>query len=384
MYQYLFFLGREPDISTAELRAVFSSDYPSAHITKIHTSHAWAASPHALPHEALMNRLGGTIKIAEEIALSGDMAEALAAYLDAAAPEGKLHFSLFGGSKNLPAEVKRALKYMGRSVRYVEPKNTATILHNNLVERKSDLTILDGRAYATLAIQPIEAWSERDFGRPGRDAKSGMLPPKLARIMLNIAGAPRDGVLLDPFCGSGTIITEAMLLGYTNLRGSDISGEAVEDTKKNIEWTRKKSPEHVSARARKHATIEPNVFVSAVRDITKKLAPHSIDAIVTEPFLGRPLRGGEPDAVLKRQANELSALYLSAFRSFKSVLKPGGTVLCILPRFRMGKEWLRVACEKEVAGLGFSIVPLADTEPFLLYSRPDQRVAREIWKFERL
>lgn len=43
-------------------------------------------------------------------------------------------------------------------------------------------------------------------------------------------------VILDPFCGSGTILTEAMLINYKNLIGADISPKAINDTKKNIEW----------------------------------------------------------------------------------------------------------------------------------------------------
>ena len=33
----------------------------------------------------------------------------------------------------------------------------------------------------------------------------GVLPPKLARMMINFT-ALRDGVIWDPFCGSGTIL----------------------------------------------------------------------------------------------------------------------------------------------------------------------------------
>jgi hypothetical protein len=36
-------------------------------------------------------------------------------------------------------------------------------------------------------VQDIDAYAERDFERPMRDAFVGMLPPKLAQIMLNLA-----------------------------------------------------------------------------------------------------------------------------------------------------------------------------------------------------
>jgi len=50
----------------------------------------------------------------------------------------------------------------------------------------------------TEAVQPYKQWSARDFGRPARDPKSGMLPPKLARLMINLSGVdPKGKTILD-------------------------------------------------------------------------------------------------------------------------------------------------------------------------------------------
>ena len=35
-------------------------------------------------------------------------------------------------------------------------------------------------------MQDFEQWGARDYGRPSRDAVRGMLPPKLARMMVNL------------------------------------------------------------------------------------------------------------------------------------------------------------------------------------------------------
>ena len=40
--------------------------------------------------------------------------------------------------------------------------------------------------------------------------------------------------LLDPLRGSGTILTEAAVMGYQNLYGSDISRKAITDTKEKF------------------------------------------------------------------------------------------------------------------------------------------------------
>ena len=91
---------------------------------------------------------------------------------------------------------------------------------------RSDTTFDLGR---TETVQDFKTYRLRDIGRPRRNAKRGMLPPKLARMMINIASPKHNDTILDPFCGSGTIIHEAFLLGYKNIIGSDISEKAVRD-----------------------------------------------------------------------------------------------------------------------------------------------------------
>ncbi len=56
--------------------------------------------------------------------------------------------------------------------------------------------------------------------------------PKLARAMINIAGAEKE--ILDPFCGTGGILLEAALIGI-NAAGIDISKEMIARAKINID-----------------------------------------------------------------------------------------------------------------------------------------------------
>ena len=68
-----------------------------------------------------------------------------------------------------------------------------------------------------------------------RDAgREGGLPPTLAAAMVDLAGAPgRVGrTLLDPCCGAGTVLAEALAAGWA-AEGTDIDAAAVEAAARN-------------------------------------------------------------------------------------------------------------------------------------------------------
>jgi tRNA G10 N-methylase Trm11 len=51
-------------------------------------------------------------------------------------------------------------------------------------------------------------------------------------MMIGLAGVPRD-VLLDPCCGAGTILSQALAAGWADVQGSDIDPAAVEIARRN-------------------------------------------------------------------------------------------------------------------------------------------------------
>lgn len=379
--KYLFTLGHQPHLSAAEIEAVFQyQNFHTHKLSHLQTDFLLIETKEKLDCGELIKVLGGTIKISEKIA--GDIVK----HLIKARPEGKIEFSIVDKKRGL--EIKKELKELGRSARYIEPKNTATILHSNLVEKQSDFTVVNDEIFVTRAIQDIESFTERDFGRPGADSATGMLPPKLARIMINLGLAdiaetqnstsPRDVAILDPFCGSGTVLTEAISMGFTRVFGSDISDKAVSDTKQNINWlTSQYELKDVS-----YTLHESNVL-----NLSDKLRPLSIDLIVTEPHLGKPLKGRELREFLVQQARELAELYLNAFHIFYKLLKPGGAVVMVFPKFQYKNEWIRIEILEKIKRIGFLPSPCqgeGEGVRCLTYHRPTQHLAREIWRFKKI
>ena len=367
MPTYFFYLGREPQLSTAEIEAVFSAWGITDTINQQTAERLIVETERPLDVVALMDRLGGTIKIAEQITLSEypPPRSNIISHLTQAQPAGKIDFAV--NDRRLALNIKKELKAIGRGARFITIKNTATILFNRLVEKQGDLTVVGNKIFVTRAIQPIAELSKRDYGRPGSDAKSGMLPPKLAKIMINLAQVPLDAVILDPFCGSGTILMEAAVMGYKNLIGGDISDKAIADTKKNLEWLKKTYDLQLTAY---------DLYTHDARSLHHILKLHSIDAIITEPYLGKPLTSRESKPYLEQQTKDLATLYTATFASFAKILKPNGVIIFITPAFKHRQEWITL--DNSFRAPGFKAMPLLDGQLFLRYHRPTQHLARDI------
>jgi len=67
-----------------------------------------------------------------------------------------------------------------------------------------------------------KARKDPKYATHGLHPYKGKFYPQLAKALLNISGAPLAGRVLDPFCGSGTLLLEGMLNGFETF-GSDLN-----------------------------------------------------------------------------------------------------------------------------------------------------------------
>ena len=273
--------------------------------------------------------------------------------------------------------IKKELEKVIKRVRFVtsrDPILSSVIVAKNKCQEYMILS--EELLVKTLAVQMFKEYSQRDYGRPYRDAKSGMLPPKLAKIMINLACLKKDQPFCDPFCGSGTILQEAVLMGYTNVIGCDVSQIAIENTRKNLEWLEKKS--NLQSPISNIHIKNIKLIKTDVKNLSRYIK--DIAAIVTEPYLGPPLKGNENELFFKEELRKLTELYLVALREFHKVLSPSGRVVIIFPRFILRRRMYKISLEKEIAHAGFH---RQDTQEYI-YSRLDQKVQREICIFQKI
>ena len=411
--KYLAVLGRQPEISIAELEALcdvrqhqtsFSGCVAAAR------RHGGGALILALPGSGgpskdismlpSINRLGGTLKLAIELGYSPlDYLRGL--------PEGKLTIGVSDYSEQASRKtaamealkLKKILVRHGRSVRVVENKeatlSTATSLHNGLSgknPRKVELIKVENDWYRVIGVQDIDAYAKRDQARPARDARVGMLPPKLAQILINLCGPLEPGaVVLDPFCGTGVVLQEALLMGY-RAYGTDLSGRMVEYSEKNLEWLTRDVNSHFegvrrlasrgvapAARGDGPAGRAPrnDLFHLSVGDATSFQWEQPIDAVACEGYLGKPFSRVPSEMELKEQKQECATIVLGFLKNLAGQVKAGTPVVIAGPAWlRPDGEYERMEILDEISDMGYNVNN--KTREGLLYHRDNQVVARDI------
>ncbi len=295
-----------------------------------------------------------------------------------------LGISVYGTSKIRPKHItslaltlKRNLKKAGVSVRTIPNTsialNTATSHHNKLglSPHKVELLIVQGPSRTLVAestgAQNITALAKRDQGRPKRDAFVGMLPPKLALMMINMAVGNGKGnqLVLDPFCGTGVILQEALLRGY-NVCGSDLSNKMISYTETNLEWLQKTHRFTAALHSLEQADATTATWKHA-KDVT---------AVVCEAYLGQPFSATPSPAKLREVRGNCNAIISNFLKNIGTQVQPGTSFAVAVPAWRniSTNKITRLPLVHHLEEMGYV---QTNTQP-LLYYRKDQVVARDI------
>ncbi len=245
----------------------------------------------------------------------------------------------------------------------------------------------------TLFVQDIEAYAARDQARPARDARVGMLPPKLAQIIINLSAGrierdlqlgpqnsktgtktssqvPRISIL-DPFCGTGVVLQEALLVGY-NVQGSDLETKMVEYTKTNLAWLVKSHPDINGL-----ANVEQG-------DATNKQWA-AISTVASETYLGRPLSTMPSPAKLKEIIGDVNTILSKFLLNLAPQIKPNRPLCLAVP------AWLHASGQithlpliDQIGKLGYNRLEFKHVRSSdLVYFRPGQTVARQLLVISR-
>jgi len=204
------------------------------------------------------------------------------------------------------------------------------VLKKGLVEKAAEVLFCVGREQTLMATtigvhDPFE-FQKRDVGKPVERRIFGM-PPRLARIMVNLAGCTPGKTFLDPFCGVGTILQEALLSG-ARVVGLDLNPWCVKGARENLEWL---------TREYELKDVDFILLQGDARKLSSRI--RDVDCIATEPDLGPALRDVPTNAYADKIVAKLEPLYFGFLEDAFRSLKAGGRLVFVSPSFqtRSGK-----------------------------------------------
>lgn len=331
----------------------------------------------------LFNRLGGFVSWGKVIDLSEDL-------INFSKSDEKVVFGInlyFKGRtsysydklKKLADNLKDNFKQHGKSAKYLLNKSmridSINIERNKILQKGFLLEIFDYNQQTlfgiALGVQNATKFAKLEYEKPFTDNKMGVLPAKLARIMVNLAQLNVSQTVWDPFCGSGTILLSSYDLGV-NVIGSDIESRAVKMTQANIEWLGKeKNDSETKYNIFRMDITKPDNFVLSL------LRKTEINALVCEPFMGPPLLSQVSPQKARDLLNNVKSMYLSLFKILEHSKLHNFTAVLIIPSYKTAKGWLTLSVN-EIVGKKWEIKN-KKLGGDLHWSRPDSIIKRNIF-----
>jgi tRNA G10 N-methylase Trm11 len=391
MQTYLFISGKNWILSLAELSAYFKARAVECKIDYFSTEFFVITFQKDLaPH--VIDDLGGTLKIAalktkvptatvkegfqkKVKALQNQVVDAIAA-TDAIknmakAEEHKLVFGIsvytsdnsiktVGGGiqRYIGSAIKEELVALGKKSSFMGvggDRSEAQLTHvevikKEFVENQAEVILCVGKTDTWIGVtvgvhNPFE-FQKRDVYKPNQRAIFGM-PPRLARMMVNLSACTSEKTLLDSFCGVGTILQEA-LLEHAMVVGVDVNTWCVKAATENLQWL-------VEEYDIEHADFR--VVQGDVSDLAAKVGLDSVDCMVSEPDLGPALKETPTGPYAQKIIEKLEPLFMDFIEQAYSVLRPNGRLVVVTPYIRTrSREAVTMPIEEKIKELGFKRV----------------------------
>ncbi len=393
---YCFISGKNWKLSLAELTSYFDARACSFEVSEFCRSFFIIKTQTPLDW-SIIDELGGTLKIVEATAFvpTEHVVDAFIKEDKAAKRQLKFDFpldvvaegmsradsgkSVFGVSvywadpefrhaarlaqRYIGSAMKDELKEQDKKARFMgfpkdrdNPQLTAVeVIKQNLVENRAEVVVCIGKTQTALGVtaavhDPFE-FQKRDVEKPVQ-RKMFAIPPRLSKIMINLTWCTPGKTFLDPFCGVGTILQEALLSKATVI-GLDINRWCVDAAKRNLDWI---------AYEYSLQDAQFTVVQGDVRDMPPKIH-RGIDCIATEPDLGPALRELPTVEYAQEIIDHLNPLFEGFLSESFQVLREGGRLAVVTPyiKVRLGKP-VRMEVQRMAENVGFTtITPFSET-----------------------
>jgi len=311
--KYLFVLGRNVELSIAEIKSFLEKESISYRIISNISNGLLIEVNKNLP-KGIVEKLGGTISIGEVLA-EGNF-EKISKELDKQnlydGKSNKLNYVIYDFHGKNFEDVRSYLKYRFKEekLKATEKKLTGNIklqggefvpnIISNLIQEQFFVFENNfGKITETCDYEKIE---KRDMEKPVR-RESLSISPRLAKILINLSQVKENEILLDPFCGIGTILQEA-LLQKINVIGVDKDKLATENAKLNLKWFNFSDKDY-----------------QIINEDSSKVKIQNVEAVATEPDLGELLTKVPNEEKAKQIILGFEKLMINVIKNLKKNVK---------------------------------------------------------------
>lgn len=346
--KYLLILGRNVELSNAEVSSYFESHENKILNSELIKNGLLIETQEPL-EKGLVNSFGGVVSVGKVIA-SGKPKEIIKKLENENLYMGKsnkLNYAVW----NFSDDYEIFTDYL--KMRFKEEKIKATIKHleNRMEMQDGEMAqmvsskLLDkeyfvfgkdivcfGEIYETFDSHALE---ERDMKKPVR-REALAISPRLAKILVNLSESEPGKTLLDPFCGIGTILSEA-LLQEIRVIGIDKDKSAIIGARQNLEWS----------------GFNRTDYRLINGDSTKEKISHA-DFIATEPDLGEIIRETPTENKARATLEKFEDLIIKVINNFKEDIS--GKITFTSPYIKIGKKRVGPNTEKILTLTGYTLI----------------------------
>jgi len=324
--KYLFILGRNPELSIAEIKSYIKRT-ENAILNEAIRKNGLLLELEKPIEAGAVDVLGGTLEIGIVLCSLKDINRKEIYYGTA----NKFNYVVWDFSEETE-KVSEYLKarFHSERLKVTEKKFTGFVRGQNeeFTRKPSSNLITEGYfVFEDLFGKVVQKCDYKDIER--RDMEKPVrredlsISPRLAKIMINLSEVKENGTLLDAFCGIGVILMEALNMGIKSI-GIDKDKEAISGASKNIEWAK-----------------FPKEKYMLMNNDSSKVVIGLMNVLVSEPDFGKTLK----KALEKREAEstikQFENLIINVLNNLKKSVS--GKFVFTAPFIDTGRE--RVGCD---------------------------------------
>ncbi len=344
--KYLFILGRNIELSTEELKSFFEREKIIFKILSMVKNGLLVETEKKL-EKGIADHLGGIISVGEVLA-DGSF-EKICLELDDKPiyfkGGNKLNYVVFnfGGDdyedilfylKNRFKEerLKATEKKITGNVKLQTGEFVANVISNLIDEQYFVFKNNFGRIIEKYDSDAVE---KRDMEKPVRRNELS-ISPRLAKILVNLSQVKKGETLLDPFCGIGTVLQEALLQGI-KVMGVDKDKSATNNAKINLKWF----------------NFSDKTYKIFNDDSSLVKIPH-VEGIATEPDLGELQKKNPSPEKAKQIVSGFERLMINVINNLKKNTR--GRIVFTAPLIETGRKKISPDFNRIAKATGMKII----------------------------